>query len=80
MVARSTMLGAPSASRKETSASPVLSVAMASAVSNAGFGAEGHRSGADGLLVKRRVGAQGVLDAVAELPQNAHGNVCRGSG
>ena len=40
-----------------------------------GIRTEGHRSGADGLLVKRRVGAQGVLNAVAELPQNAHGNV-----
>ena len=37
IVARSTTPGAPDSSRKDTSASPVLSVVMASSVSNLGL-------------------------------------------
>lgn len=45
-----------------------------------GIRAEGHRSGADGLLVKRRVGAQGVLDAVARAAPECSWECRKGSG
>ena len=42
-----------------------------------GIGAEGLRGGADGLLVLRRIGAQGVLHAVAQLGEDVDGHVAR---
>ena len=45
-----------------------------------GIGAEGLCGGAHGFLVLRRIGAQGVLDAVAQLGQDADGHVARDLG
>ena len=42
--------------------------------------AERHCGGADSLLVKRCIRAQCMLNAVAELPQNRHGDVARALG
>jgi hypothetical protein len=77
MMLRSTTFGRPFSSRKETSASPTPSSVMAVAASNLGLARIVCGGRLDGFLVARGEGAQGVLDAVAELAEDLFRHIQR---
>jgi hypothetical protein len=77
MSVRSTIDGTPLSSSVETSASPVPSWVIASKVEKAGFGRKGLGRRLHRLGFARRVGAERMLDAVAELGKHGFGHVER---
>ena len=74
---RWTIDGTPLSSSVETSASPTPSWVIALAQSKSGLGRNVSAAVAHRLLLARRIGAQRMLDAVAELGQHRFGHVER---